>query len=76
MSTNHNGSLTSLKPTREVLQAAFAAGFRSIDDGYTFYTGFDACLESKGYTKRDDIPCTCPDDGFHGHMPECRWIKA
>ncbi|HIB12628.1 MAG: hypothetical protein CL755_13690 [Chloroflexi bacterium] len=75
MSFNQNGKPT-LTPTQDVLRAAFAAGFQSIDDGYTFYAGFDSHLESNGYAKRDDIPCTCPDHGGHGHMPECRWVKA
>ncbi len=75
MSFNQNGK-TTLSPTQDVLRAAFAAGFQSIDEGYTFYTGFDSHMESSGYTKRDDIPCTCPDDGHHGHMPECRWVRA
>lgn len=75
MIADQNGNPT-VTPTREVLREAFAAGFRSIDDGDTFNTGFDSHLESSGYAKREDIPCTCPDDGFHGHMPECRWVKA
>jgi len=75
MSTNNNRH-PKLTPTQELLRAAFAAGFQSIDDGYTFYTGFDSCLENNGYAKRDDIDCTCSDHGFHGHMPECRWVKA
>ena len=75
MSSNQNGH-SKMTPTQELLRAAFAAGFQSIDDGYTFYTGFDSYLESNGYAKRDDIVCTCSDSGFHGHMPECRWVKA
>ena len=65
-----------LKPSKEVLRQAFAAGFESIDEGDTFYLGFNAYLFAAGYTKRDDIPCTCSDRGAHGHLPECRWVKA
>ncbi|CAI8033833.1 hypothetical protein GBAR_LOCUS19084 [Geodia barretti] len=65
-----------LTPSKEVLQQAFAAGFDSIDDGDTFYQGFNACLSAQGYAKREDISCTCPDHGTHGHLPECRWVKV
>ena len=65
-----------IQPSREELRLAFHAGFQSIDDGDTFYTGFHAFLETSGFHKRDDIPCTCPDGGGHGHMPECRWVKV
>jgi hypothetical protein len=65
-----------LTPSKEVLRQAFAAGFESIDEGDTFYLGFNAYLSAEGYDKRDDIPCTCPDHGAHGHLPECRWVKA
>jgi 3-hydroxyisobutyrate dehydrogenase-like beta-hydroxyacid dehydrogenase len=41
-----------------------------------FYTGFHAFLEARGYRKRDDARCTCRDGGAHGHLPECRWVKA
>ena len=58
------------------MRRAFAAGFESIDDGDTFYMGFNACLSAEGYVKRDDIPCTCSDGGAHGHLPECRWVQA
>jgi len=63
-------------PTHEDLRKAFQAGFQSIDEGDSFYRGFNACLESTGYRKQDGIPCTCPDSGGHGHLPECRWVKA
>lgn len=65
-----------MQPTREELRKAFGAGFQSIDEGETFYVGFHAYLESIGYRKKEDIPCTCPDEGVHGHLPECRWVKA
>ena len=65
-----------LAPSTELLRRAFAAGFESIDDGDTFYLGFDNLLSAEGYVKRDDIPCTCSDRGAHGHLPECRWVKA
>jgi hypothetical protein len=65
-----------VQPTREELRQAFEAGFQSIDEGETFYTGFHAFLEARGYCKRDDAQCTCRDGGAHGHLPECRWMKA
>lgn len=65
-----------MQPTVEELQEAFRAGFLSIDDGDTFYAGFHAYLESSGYHRHEDLPCTCPDAGSHGHLPECRWVKA
>ena len=66
----------SAQPSLEQLREAFQAGFNSIDDGDGFYFGFHSHLEAHGYGKRDDIPCTCSDDGAHGHQPECRWAKA
>ena len=45
-------------------------------DGDGFYIGFHSYLESRGFGKREDIPCTCSDDGAHGHQPECRWVKS
>ncbi len=66
----------SAQPSREQLREAFQAGFDSIDDGDGFYFGFHSVLESQGFGKRDDIPCTCSDNGSHGHQPECRWVKA
>lgn len=65
-----------MKPTEEEIREAFQAGFQSIDDGDTFYDGFEGYLASIGCRKRDDICCTCPDQGNHGHMPECRWVKV
>lgn len=64
-----------MQPSREELRQAFKAGFQSIDEGNTFYAGFNFYLESISYRKREDIPCTCPDSGEHGHLPECRWVK-
>ncbi len=64
------------EPTYEELRQAFKAGFQSIDEGDTFYMGFYAYLEAIGYRRRDDIVCTCPDLGQHGHLPECRWVKG
>ena len=71
-----SSDLQMLTPSRELLRRAFAAGFESIDDGDTFYLGFNAFLSAEGYVNRDDIPCTCSDGGAHGHLPECRWVKA
>ena len=65
-----------MQPTYDEIREAFQAGFRSIDEGDSFYAGFDAHLESIGCVKRDGTPCTCSDQGAHGHMPECRWVKA
>jgi hypothetical protein len=65
-----------MQPTKEEIREAFQAGFQSIDDGDTFYAGFENYLSSIGCRKRGDIACTCTDQGNHGHMPECRWVKA
>jgi hypothetical protein len=65
-----------VQPTPEELRQAFQAGFQSIDEGDTFYTGFHAFLESIGYRKQEDARCTCRDGGVHGHLPECRWVRA
>ena len=70
----HHNTLT--LPSREELRRAFQAGFQSIDDGDSFYSGFNACLASMGYQLADGVRCTCPDAGAHGHLPECRWVKA
>ena len=66
----------SAHPSQQKLQDAFQAGFDSIDDGDGFYHGFHLYLESRGFGKEEDIPCTCSDNGAHGHQPECRWVKA
>jgi len=68
--------MTAATPTREELRQAFQSGFQSIDAGDTFHEGFYACLESLGYRKQAEGRCTCPDDGVHGHLPECRWVRA
>ena len=65
-----------VQPTQEELRQAFQAGFQSIDEGETFYMGFEAFLASLGYHKKDAAPCTCWDGGAHGHLPECRWMKV
>lgn len=62
-------------PTDIELGEAFESGFVSIDEGFTFYRGFDASLITLGYTYNEKAPCTCSDHGQHGHLPECRWIK-
>ncbi len=64
-----------IQPTPEEISRAFLAGYQSIDDGYSFYAGFEAYLESIGCRKKEDMPCTCIDGGAHGHLPECRWVK-
>ena len=65
-----------MHPNRDELRQAFQAGFQSIDAGESFYAGFHAFLMGIGYRRRDESPCTCPDKGAHGHLPECRWMKA
>ena len=69
-------SSVSAQPNHQELREAFQAGFDSIDDGDGFYFGFHARLESQGFEKQDAIPCTCSDNGAHGHQPECKWVKA
>jgi hypothetical protein len=65
-----------VQPTEEELRHAFWAGFQSIDDGDSFYTGFNAYLTSLGYQRDQSTPCTCLDRGEHSHLPECRWVKV
>ena len=62
-------------PEAAEILAALRAGYRSIDEGFGFYPGFDGWLESLGYQRREDIGCTCPDRGYRGHQPECCWVK-
>ena len=69
-------SSVSAQPNQQELREAFQAGFDSIDDGDGFYLGFNSYLESHGFGQSDDIPCTCSDNGAHGHQPECRWVKT
>ena len=66
----------SAQPSLEQLREAFQAGFNSIDDGDGFYLGFQAFLKDHGFELQEDIPCTCSDNGAHGHQPECRWVKV
>ena len=65
-----------MQPTQEELRQAFEAGFQSIDEGDSFYTGFYAFLVASGYRQCPDVACTCRDSGAHGHLPECRWMKS
>ena len=64
------------RPNTEELRDAFQAGFNSIDDGDGFYHGFHNYLQQLGFGVREDMPCTCSDNGAHGHQPECRWIRT
>lgn len=63
-------------PTELEVDEAFEAGFASIDEGFTFYNGFDALLITLGYRFDEKSQCACSDRGEHGHLPECRWVKA
>jgi len=65
-----------MEPTHEELRRAFQAGFLSIDEGDTFYTGFHEYLGSLGFGYAEESDCTCQDGGAHGHLPECRWVKS
>ena len=51
------------EPTQEELRQAFQAGFQSLDEGETFYAGFEAFLESLGYRKEGGVRCTCRSVG-------------
>lgn len=63
-------------PSNEDVLRAIQAGFDSIDEGRGFDAGFSRSLIAAGYRRRPDAPCTCPDRGAHGHLPECRWLRA
>ena len=65
-----------MKPTNDEIREAFQAGLQQIYDGTTFYSGSNAHVEAVGCVKRDDIPCARSDQGSHGHLLECRWVKA
>ena len=65
-----------MEPTQEELRSAFQAGFQSIDEGDTFYTGFHEYLGTLGFRFIEETDCTCQDSGAHGHLPECRWVKS
>ncbi len=74
--TNANTAGAGLQvPDAAEILAALRAGYRSIDEGYGFYPGFDGWLESLGYQRREDVGCTCPDRGYRGHLPECRFVR-
>ena len=75
VSTAGNTDDGPVMPDHAEVMAALRAGYRAIDDGDGFYPGFDGWLESLGYQRQDDLPCTCPDGGHHGHLPECRWVR-
>ena len=63
-------------PSPDEVLEAIRAGHQAIDDAEGFYDGFDGHLTSLGYERSEDAACTCPDRGAHGHMPECRWVRA
>ena len=60
--------------TKEILDAIWA-GYRSVDNLDGFAAGFEGHLAGLGYSRQNDAPCTCPDSGWHGHMPECGWLR-
>ncbi len=62
-------------PTIDDILDALRVGYHSIDDGEGFWDGFDGHLTSLGYRHGSATPCSCPDSGAHGHMPECRWVR-
>ena len=64
-----------LGPTDDEVVDAERAGFSAIDDGQGFWYGFENHLMGLGYEHVHAAPCSCPDDGRHGHMPECRWFR-
>ncbi len=66
---------SSALPRTDEVMSAIRAGYQSIDHGDDFWTGFDSYLRSQGYTWVGDAPCTYPDRGRHGHIPECRWRR-
>ncbi len=64
-----------LSPTvNEVVDAEFA-GFTSIDEGQGFWYGFENYLMALGYERIAEAPCSCSDNGWHGHQSECRWFR-
>ncbi len=62
-------------PTLSEVLEAEEAGFLSIDEGHDFWYGFENRLESLGYKRVVEAPCSCSDGGLHGHMAECRWLR-
>ncbi len=70
-----NTETYALGPTLDDVLAAELAGFISIDDGHGFQYGFENRMEGLGYRLVPEAPCSCPDKGGHGHMPECRWFR-
>src|SRR5436309_3104560 len=69
-------AVSAAPPRHDEVMSAIRAGYESIDDGDDFWKGFAGYLRSQGYTWVGDAPCTCPDGGRHGHMPECRWLRT
>lgn len=65
-----------MSPTETEVDEAFQAGYASIDEGLDFYAGFGTLLSSLGYAFSESAPCICSDKGEHGHLPECRWVRA
>lgn len=65
----------SLQPRADEVMNAIRSGYQTIDEGDEFWEGFEKYLVSLGYVRVSDAPCICPDNGRHGHLPECRWIR-
>ena len=62
-------------PTASELDRAYLEGFDAIDEGLTFIVGFGDYLMGLGYRFDESSPCTCSDNGRHGHLTECRWMR-
>lgn len=64
-----------LQPLADEVMSAIHSGYQTIDEGDEFWQGFEKYLVGRGYVRLTDAPCSCPDRGRHGHMPECGWVR-
>ena len=46
------------------------------DDANDFFPAFDAWMLVNGYEYDGGLHCNCPDEGEHGHLPWCGYVKA